>query len=292
VLEQQAIIEALGVVRDFDAATEARRRTDFLADYLKAARLETYVLGISGGVDSLAAALLAQRAVAELRDTGYQARFIAVRLPYGVQADEADAQRALDAIGADEVLRVDIKPAANAMLASLRASGLHFGDAGREDFLLGNIKARERMVAQYAIAGATRGLVIGTDHAAEALMGFFTKHGDGAADVLPLAGLNKRRVRAIAALLGAPSSLVGKVPTADLENLAPLRPDEDAYGVTYEQIDDFLEGKEIDDDARRRILQTYSITSHKRSLAITPGAVDVVGNTATAVGSQGVDQKG
>jgi NAD+ synthase len=270
VTQQQAIIDALGVARDFDAAAEADRRVAFLATYLRSSGLETYVLGISGGVDSLAAALLAQRAVMELRDAGYKARFIAVRLPYGVQADEADAQRAVDTIGADEVRRVDIKPAADAMLAALRAVGVPLGDAAREDFLLGNIKARQRMVAQYAIAGATRGLVIGTDHAAEALMGFFTKHGDGAADVLPLAGLNKRRVRAVAAYLGAPADLVRKVPTADLENLVPLRPDEDAYGVTYEQIDDFLEGKPIHEAAERRILATYSGTVHKRSLAVAP----------------------
>ena len=125
--------------------------------------LGTYVLGISGGVDSLAAALLAQRAVDELRLAGYEAKFLAVRLPYGTQADESDAQRALDTIQADEVLRIDIRPAADAMLASIRLAGADLGDAGREDFLLGNIKARQRMIAQFALAGATRGLVIGTD---------------------------------------------------------------------------------------------------------------------------------
>ncbi|MBE0580872.1 ammonia-dependent NAD(+) synthetase [Devosia sp.] len=268
--EQQEIIESLGVSAVFDAALEARRRTEFLGTYLRDSGLTTYVLGISGGVDSLTAALLAQRAVGELRQSGYEARFIAVRLPYGVQADESDAQRALDTIGADQVLTVDIKPAADAMLAALKLGGLMIGDAGREDFILGNIKARQRMIAQFAIAGATRGLVIGTDHAAEALMGFFTKFGDGAADILPLSGLNKRRVRALASHLGAPPDLVGKVPTADLENLAPLRPDEDAYGVTYEQIDDFLEGRPIDEAARARILQVHAGTMHKRALPVVP----------------------
>lgn len=237
-VEQAAIIHSLGLSAVFDAALEARRRIDFLAAYLRASGLRAYVLEISGGVDSLTAALLAQHAVEELRSAGYEARFIAVRLPYGTQADEADAQRALDAIGADDVCRIDIKPAADAMLASIKRAGVDLGDLGREDFLLGNIKARQRMIAQFALAGANRGLVIGTDHAAEALMGFFTKFGDGAADILPLAGLNKRRVRALAAHLGAPADLVGKVPTADLENLVPMRPDEDAYGVTYHQIDD------------------------------------------------------
>ena len=268
--EQQDIIEALGVRPDFDAAAEARRRIAFLATYLRASGLSSYVLGISGGVDSLTAAMLAQRAVGELRQSGYEAKFIAVRLPYGVQADESDAQRALKTIGADEVLTVDIKPAADAMLAALKQRKLALGDAGREDFILGNIKARQRMIAQFAIAGASRGLVIGTDHAAEALMGFFTKFGDGAADILPLSGLNKRRVRAVAAHLGAPAELVGKVPTADLENLVPLRPDEDAYGVTYEQIDDFLEGRQIDGAAQARILQTYAGSAHKRALPVAP----------------------
>lgn len=268
--EQANIIEALGVAPAFDASSEVERRVAFLRAYLETSNLETYVLGISGGVDSLTAAMLAQRAVDDVRASGGAAGFVAVRLPYGVQADESDARHALEVIGADEVLTIDIKPAADAMLASIRASGLQLGDAAREDFLLGNVKARQRMIAQYAIAGARRGLVIGTDHAAEALMGFFTKFGDGAADILPLSGLNKRRVRAIAAYLGAPDELVGKVPTADLENLAPLRPDEDAYGVTYEQIDDFLEGKAIGEAALSRILSTYRASAHKRALPLSP----------------------
>ena len=266
---QEAIIEALGVTASFDVALEARRRIEFLRTYLQTSGLNTFVLGISGGVDSLAAALLAQRAVEELRAVGYDAKFLAVRLPYGTQSDEMDAQQALDTIGADEVRRIDIKSAADAMLNAIKLAGVELGDAGREDFLLGNIKARQRMIAQFALAGATRGLVIGTDHAAEALMGFFTKFGDGAADILPLSGLNKRRVRAIAAHLGAPADLVAKVPTADLENLVPLRPDEDAYGVTYDQIDDFLEGRKIEEAACKRILHVHSSTAHKRALPVT-----------------------
>src|SRR5690606_21546914 len=82
-----------------------------------------------------------------------------------------------------------------------------------------------------------------TDHAAEALMGFFTKFGDGAADVTPLTGLNKRRVRALAQAMGAPDEQVNKVPTADLESLSPLKPDEVAMGVSYTEIDAFLEGR-------------------------------------------------
>ena len=268
--EQHSIAAVLGVTPEFNVADEARRRIAFLQQYLRQSSCRTYVLGISGGVDSLAAGMLAQAAVSELRAEGYEAQFIAVRLPYGVQADEADAQKALAVIKPDRVVTINIQPAADAMLDAIMTEGSDLIDASRKHFHLGNVKARQRMIAQYGLAGATRGLVIGTDQAAEALMGFFTKFGDGAADILPLAGLTKRRVRAVSEHLGAPRELAFKVPTADLETDAPLKPDEDVYGVTYEEIDDFLEGKAIGEKARERILTFYHRSDHKRRLPVTP----------------------
>lgn len=269
-LEQARIAGELGMRSEFNAEHERERRVEFLADYLRSSRAKGYVLGISGGVDSLTAGLLAQEAVRRLRGDGYHAEFIAMRLPYGIQADECDAQASLDVIKPDRTVTVNIKPAADAIMMETKLSARELMEPSREDFHLGNIKARQRMIAQYTLAGAIGGLVIGTDHAAEALMGFFTKHGDGAADVVPLTGLNKRRVRAIAASMGAPDRLVHKVPTADLETGAPLRPDEDAFGVTYEEIDDFLEGKVIPHVARERILARFRASAHKRGLAVAP----------------------
>ncbi|HET8597383.1 MAG TPA: ammonia-dependent NAD(+) synthetase [Castellaniella sp.] len=260
----------LGVRDDFDAGAEVERRVEFLAELLRSTGTHALVLGISGGVDSLTAGCLAQQAVRRVREQGGDARFVAMRLPYGTQLDEADAQAGLRLIQPDDTLTVDIRPAADAMLAALQASGQSFRDAAQQDFLHGNIKARQRMIAQYAVAGARGGLVVGTDHAAEALMGFFTKFGDGAADVTPLAGLNKRRVRALAAALGAPDSLVLKVPTADLELLTPLKPDEDAFGVRYDQIDDFLEGKDVPPEVFDIIVSTWRRSAHKRALPIAP----------------------
>ncbi|CAG9261760.1 ammonia-dependent NAD(+) synthetase [Paraburkholderia caribensis] len=267
---QRQIAAELHVADDFDAAREIERRVAFLADYLRANGLAAYVLGISGGVDSSTAGRLAQLAVERLRDAQYDARFVAMRLPYGVQHDEADAQQSLAFIRPDETLTVDIRPPADAMLASLSASGLSFADASQQDFVHGNIKARQRMIAQYAAASARRGIVIGTDHAAESVMGFFTKFGDGGADVLPLAGLTKRRVRALAQALGANDALAHKVPTADLEILRPQRPDEDAYGIRYEDIDDFLEGKPVSDAVFDTVMRFYDSTRHKRALPYTP----------------------
>jgi NAD+ synthase len=124
------------------------------------------------------------------------------------------------------------------------------------------------MIAQYAVAGARGGLVVGTDHAAEAVMGFFTKYGDGACDLTPLSGLTKRRVRALGERLGATPEITGKVPTADLESDRPGVPDETVLGVTYDQIDNFLEGQEIEPEAAETIIGYHRRTAHKRAVPI------------------------
>ncbi|MGZ9928678.1 ammonia-dependent NAD(+) synthetase [Streptomyces sp. NC-S4] len=267
---QQEIARDLQVSASFDVRQEIERRVAFLAERLTSTGLRALVLGISGGVDSTTAGRLCQLAVERVRAAGHEATFFAMRLPYGTQADEKDAQLALDFIRADRVLTVDVKSASDAALEAALAGGTVFRDAHHQDFVHGNIKARQRMIAQYAVAGAHEGLVVGTDHAAEAVSGFFTKFGDGAADVVPLTGLTKRRVRALAQELGAPAELVHKTPTADLETLDPGKPDEDALGVTYDDIDDLLEGKPVAGTAFAAIVTRYRLTEHKRQLPIAP----------------------
>ncbi|MFJ3524051.1 ammonia-dependent NAD(+) synthetase [Pseudomonas sp. NPDC090203] len=249
---------------------EVARRVQFIKDCLHNARLKVLVLGISGGVDSLTAGLLAQRAVRELRestgDNAYQ--FIAVRLPYHIQHDEHEATASVDFINPDERHTVDIAPSVKALVEQVKA--FEGQSDAAVDFVKGNVKARTRMVAQYTIAGARAGLVIGTDHAAEAVMGFFTKFGDGACDLAPLSGLVKNQVRAIARSFGAPENLVEKVPTADLEDLVPGKPDEASHGVTYVEIDAFLHGEPVRQEAFDIIVNTYRKTQHKRDLPYAP----------------------
>ena len=264
---QETIIQQLGVKPVIYPEEEIRKSIDFLKDYLKKhSFLKTYVLGISGGQDSTLAGRLAQLAIEEMRaetgDASYQ--FIAVRLPYGVQDDEEDAQRALAFIQPDVSLVVNIKKSADAMTKAVEATG-----ATVSDFNKGNIKARSRMIAQYALAGSYKGAVVGTDHAAENVTGFFTKFGDGGADILPLYRLNKRQGKQLLAALGADSVLYEKVPTADLEEEKPGIADEVALGVTYNEIDDYLEGKTISDQAKARIESWWHKGEHKRHLPIT-----------------------
>ena len=238
---------------------ETKNRVDFLKNYIKKTKMSGLVLGISGGVDSTLAGRLCQLACEELRAENYTAHFIAVRLPYGIQADEKDAQAALDFINPDYVKTVNIKEATDAIHNQVTDTNEN------SDFRKGNVKARMRMIAQYDIAAATNSLVVGTDHAAELVMGFYTKWGDGACDITPLGGLNKRQVRFMAQDLGAPEHLWNKVATADLEDDKPGVPDEVALGVSYDDIDDLLEGHEIDPVVFHKIMAQFEKTRHKRN---------------------------
>jgi len=263
---QREIIESLGVKPEVEPAAEVERRRDFLVDYVRAAGARGLVLGISGGQDSTLAGRLAQLAVERIRAEGHDARFTAVRLPYRRQADEDDAQLALEFIRPDASVTFDIADAVDGIAAEYeRAAGEPL-----LDYTKGNVKARIRMVAQYAIAGERGALVVGTDHAAEAITGFFTKFGDGGADVLPLSGLTKRQGRALLQHLGAPARLYEKAPTADLLDGCPGQTDEAELGLSYAQIDDYLEGREVDEAVAAALEARYAATRHKRALPVAP----------------------
>ncbi|MDT2834437.1 ammonia-dependent NAD(+) synthetase [Vagococcus carniphilus] len=265
---QKEIISKLNVQPMIQPKEELRTRVDFIKDYLKKYPfIESLVLGISGGQDSTLAGRIAQIAINEMREeTGNELyQFIAVRLPYGEQNDAEDAKKALEFIQADKTFVVNIKSSVDSLVNEFKEnSNLTIGD-----FNKGNIKARIRMVTQYGIAGEFKGAVLGTDHAAENVTGFFTKFGDGAADLLPLSGLNKRQGRQLLQILGADESLYLKVPTADLEEDKPMVADEVALGVTYEAIDDYLEGREVSESQAKTIEGWYLKTQHKRHLPIT-----------------------
>jgi len=268
---QHQIIEALGSKPEIDPREEIERRVSFLVDYARSVPgVRGFVLGISGGQDSSLAGRLAQLAVERLQadesDKSKSYDFVAVRLPYGVQKDEEDAQLALSFIQPVSTVVVDVAPGVDAIASSV-SEGLGFDVA---DFHRGNIKARMRMVAQYAIAGELKLLVIGTDHAAEAVTGFFTKFGDGAADVLPLSGLTKSQGAAMLKELDAPARLYEKAPTADLLDGIPAQPDEDSLGVSYAQIDGFLRGEEIDPYSTEILERRYAATEHKRQPPVAP----------------------
>lgn len=265
---QEEIIQTLKVKQDINPNEEINKRVQFIKDYLIKTKNKKLILGISGGQDSTLTGRFAQIAITKLRsETGDDSyRFIAVRLPYGLQSDEDDAQLALSFINPDKVFTFNIKSITDAFAPEFeKATGRTM-----EDFDKGNVKARIRMVAQYLLGAFEDALVLGTDHAAEAVTGFFTKFGDGAVDITPLTGLTKRQGKFLLQELNAPERLYTKTPTADLLDNHPGQADENELGISYEALDDYLEGKWVSDDVAEKIETRYFKTRHKRELPVTP----------------------
>lgn len=263
---QSIIVDEMKVKPVIDSAETIKEIKHFIEQYVKSHPfVRTLVLGISGGQDSTLTGKLLQLVAEEMRaNSGRDIQFVAVKLPYGVQKDADEVEDALNFIAPDRIITVNIKPAVDQSVETLKQAGINL-----TDFQKGNEKARERMKAQYAIAANLSGIVVGTDHSAENITGFFTKHGDGAADIAPLFGLNKRQGRQLLAYLNAPAHLYEKQPTADLEDDKPQLPDEEALGVTYHAIDDYLEGKTVRSEEAAIIEQHYIKNAHKRELAYT-----------------------
>ncbi|MCI3927241.1 ammonia-dependent NAD(+) synthetase [Paenibacillus sp. TRM 82003] len=262
--KQQEIIAALGVKPSIDVEAEIRRRVDFLKEYVKAAGTTGLLIAISGGIDSAVTAGLCKKAMEELRaETGMDYRTVGVFQPYGEQADIEDSRSVAAAFHLEHAVEMNIQEAVDEIAIETEYAMKHLGihrHMSKEG--KGNVKARTRMVMQYALAFEMNLLVVGTDHASEAITGFFTKYGDGAVDITPLSSLNKRQVRQLAAALGVPQPILDKAPTAGLWE---GQTDEGELGITYEANSDYLEGKPIDEAARVKLEKQYDKTAHKRA---------------------------
>lgn len=227
----------------------------FLKDYLETAHQDGYVLGISGGVDSSLCAALAKRAVGK-------DKLLCLIMPIAsLKADEEDALLLAKELDLNYKV-VDATNIFNAYVNDLKKLGEEFDKS-----TLGNLKARIRMSILYAFAQKNRYLVIGTDNADERYTGYFTKHGDGAADVLPIAHLVKGEVVEASKILGISDYLAERVPSAGLYE---GQTDELEMGISYKDLDAYLLGKKIDAEVEKRILHLHNISHHKRDMIPTP----------------------
>lgn len=260
---QQHIIHALGVKPVIDVAQEIVQRVEFLKQYILASRTTGLLIGISGGVDSAVATALCKRATDELateKKQDYQT--VGLLQPYGQQEDIAHSRAVVTTFGITQTVEMNITEAVDEATIeaeyALKKLGFprHLSQEGK-----GNVKARMRMVLQYALANELNLLVVGTDHASEALIGYFTKYGDGAVDIAPLSTLTKRQIYALATALGVPEDIRQKAPTA---GLWPGQTDESQIGISYAHNSDYLEGKYVDPTIAQKLERLFAHSAHKR----------------------------
>lgn len=211
----------------FDLEAATCRIVGFLRDRLDAAGLATYVLGLSGGVDSACAAALAVRAIGS-------DHLLTVKLPSrsSSSASRADAELVEDALGipTERRLLIEIGPMVHGWLAGT-------GERAPHPLRMGNVAARCRMVVLWDLAMKHHGVVLGTENRTESLLGYFTIYGDAGTAVEPIPALYKSQVWALAAHLGVPEQVVSKDPTADLWD---GQTDEGELGLRYTDADQVL----------------------------------------------------
>ena len=227
----------------------------FLKDYLENNKCNTYVLGVSGGVDSSLCAAIAKNAVGK-------EKLHCLLMPINSQKEDLeDALTLVKDLDLNYTV-IDASETFNKYVETFSKAGIELDRS-----TLGNLKVRMRMAILYAVAQKERGLVIGTDNADERYVGYFTKHGDGACDILPIAHLLKGEVVEACKLYGIRDYLAERIPTAGLYE---GQTDEKEMGVTYQDLDAFLLGKDIAVAPKERIAYLHKISEHKRNDIPTP----------------------
>ncbi|MEW6244140.1 MAG: NAD(+) synthase [Bacillota bacterium] len=231
----------------------ADRLVKWIAEHVEGAGARGTVVGVSGGVDSAAVLALCARAT--------PGRVTGVIMPcHSAAQDLEDAELVIRTVGVESLI-VDLTPVFDRFVETLGESAM-LGDLAQA-----NIRPRLRMITLYHVAARRKSLVVGTGNRAEMHVGYFTKHGDGGVDLLPLGGLVKEEVRRLASYLGIPDRIVNRVPSA---GLWPGQTDEGEMGLTYKEIDEYL----LTGDAKPRVQQMidsmHRLSEHKRRMPPVP----------------------
>lgn len=248
--------------------------TTFIEDRVTSAGARGVVVGLSGGIDSTLTAHLAVQALGSERVLG-------LGLPTRADADNAtEAQTMAEGLGI-EFREVDLRPLVDVFEDHVAAAVAPSG--GRR--AVGNATARLRMCALYYAANARSSLVCGTANRSERLLGYFTKYGDGGADLFPLGNLYKTDVQALAQHVGVPRRIIAKEPTADLwagqtdaEDLGARYSDIDPVLRRVvdrsERVEDAVEDLHVAPETAERVARLYVDSIHKRTVPPTPGVDD------------------
>jgi|SRR5579884_939315 len=248
----------MGKTAQDDIAALASQIADWLRHQLDASGATRFVLGLSGGVDSATVCALCARAA------GPERVLAAIMPSHSNPTDAADAELVAQAFHV-ETVHVDLTPVTDAFLAAMPPDASAPED--RQRLAVANVRPRLRMTTLYYLGNLRNGMVVGTGNKSEALIGYFTKYGDGGVDLLPLADLYKHQVRALARYLGVPERVVAKPPSAGLWQ---GQTDEGEIGLTYDQLDAALAAIEqgdtgaIEPPVLQRVRGLMRASEHKR----------------------------
>lgn len=228
-----------------------QRMVDWIRGKVRRAKAEGVVLGLSGGLDSSLVAVICAQALGP-------SSVLALLLPCESEKDDlAHAQEVAGKFDLKTEL-IDLTPIYQRFKEILPPAS---------QIALANIKPRLRMLTLYYYANNLNYLVVGTGNKCELKVGYFTKYGDGGADILPLGDLLKSEVRSLAKLVGIPDHIIDKIPSA---GLWPGQTDEGEMGLTYTELEDFLlsleKGQPPEGDKAKKIKNMMKKARHKLSL--------------------------
>nr|WP_066635146.1 NAD(+) synthase [Desulfolucanica intricata] len=235
----------------------ADRLIQWLKQQLADRKANGFVIGLSGGIDSAVTVALCKRVCPDST--------LGVIMPC-----HSDPQDALDARLVAEAFNVQVEHVVLDEVFDLmvqKLTGLAFYNENAKDLSIVNIKPRLRMTTLYYYAARNSSLVVGTSNKSERTVGYFTKHGDGGADLIPLANLVKHQVRDLAQYLGVPRPIIEKAPSA---GLWAGHNDETEMGITYEELDRFILTGEGSDYVKGIVEKLYNRSEHKRQLPASP----------------------
>ncbi|MGI6666251.1 MAG: NAD(+) synthase [Bacillota bacterium] len=242
-------------IQDYASASEHLIR--WMRDRAREAGARGGVFGLSGGLDSALVLALAKKA--------YGRECLALIMPCHSLQEDVDDALDLARLFDCPYRVVDLGPAYDALLASFRDAGVP--RVSESSLAEANLKPRLRMATWYYYASLMNYLVVGCSNRDELYVGYTTKHGDSGVDIMPLANLTKAEVKRMAAFLGVPERIVERVPSAGLWK---GQTDEEEMGITYRDLDSYLLGQPVSDEAREKIERRHRNSEHKRRMPPVP----------------------
>ena len=221
--------------------------TKWIKEEVESANLKGAVFGISGGIDSAVLACLCKKAFGD--------NALGLIMPIKSNPkDEEDARILAKAIGL-KFTKVDLNESYDALIGTFEKNSVEMAAS--------NIKPRLRMITLYYYAQNNEYMVLSGSNCSEFMAGYFTKYGDSGADLMPLLNLYKTDIFEMAKVLGIPDVIINKKPSAGLWE---GQTDEDEFGFTYEELDDYLMNNS-NTKSKDLIDKKIKQSEHKRNFA-------------------------